>query len=319
MNKETAIVFCATFIGLFTSVIVFNLLIQSNLMPVRTASLADIDVQPEVAAASTTNDTVPTLEVPTQQSATKLATVVEKALAGSTGTYGIAIKNLRTGESYYRYEHKSFESASLYKLWVMAATYKQVKDGKLKESDVLTDDIVDLNSKFNIASESAERTDGSISLSVSSALQQMITISHNYSALLLTSQIKLSALSAFLNDSGLTESRIGEPPQTTASDTLKFFEKLYKGQLTDKTYTDKMLGLLKKQQLNQKLPKYLPDETVMAHKTGELDNVSHDAGIVYTPNGDYAIVILSDSKYPIGAEERIAKISKAVYNYFVSN
>jgi beta-lactamase class A len=319
MNKETAIVFCATFVGLLISIITFNLLIHSNILPSRTVSLADIDVRPEVAAASTTNEAVPSMAVTTQEQSTELAAVVDKALTGATGTYSVAIKNLKTGESYYKNEHKSFASASLYKLWVMGTTYKQIKDGKLKESDILTDDIVDLNNKFNIASESAERKDGAISLSVASALKQMITISHNYAALLLTSKVKLGSLSDFLNANGMTESNIGEPPKTTASDTMMFFNKLYKGELTDKEYTDKMLGLLKNQQLNHKLPKYLPDQTILAHKTGELDGVSHDAGIVYTDKGDYIIVILSDSKYPKGAEERIANISKAVYRYFVSN
>jgi beta-lactamase class A len=56
----------------------------------------------------------------------------------------------------------------------------------------------------------------------------------------------------------------------------------------------------------------------MAHKTGELGQVSHDGGIVYTEKGDYIIVVLSESTLPKGAEERIANISKDVYAYFMS-
>ena len=78
-----------------------------------------------------------------------------------------------------------------------------------------------------------------------------------------------------------------------------------------------MLDLLKSQKLNNKLPKYLPQEIDVAHKTGEIDSLTHDAGIVYAPTSDYIIVILSKSDYPPGAEERIADISRAVYEYFV--
>ena len=78
-----------------------------------------------------------------------------------------------------------------------------------------------------------------------------------------------------------------------------------------------MIGLLKMQKLNEKLPKYLPNGTVVAHKTGEIDFLTHDAGIIYTKNGDYIIAIFSESDYPPGAKERIAQISKAVYNYFL--
>ena len=77
-----------------------------------------------------------------------------------------------------------------------------------------------------------------------------------------------------------------------------------------------MMELLKNQKLNKKLPKYLPEGTVLAHKTGEIGWVSHDGGIVFQENGDYIIVVLSESSVPAGAEDRIAKISEAAYQYF---
>ena len=75
--------------------------------------------------------------------------------------------------------------------------------------------------------------------------------------------------------------------------------------------------MLKDQRLNRKLPADLPSNTVIAHKTGELGMFSHDAGIIYTPKGDYIIVVLSKSDTPAAAEKRIADISKAVYDYFL--
>ena len=95
-----------------------------------------------------------------------------------------------------------------------------------------------------------------------------------------------------------------------------FFEKLYRGELADKETSAKLLDLLNRQKLNNKLPRHLPSGTVIAHKTGELGRVSHDAGIVYTDKGEYIIVVLTESSAPLGAEERIADISKNVYTYF---
>ena len=97
-----------------------------------------------------------------------------------------------------------------------------------------------------------------------------------------------------------------------------FFEKLYKGELIDPMYSQKMLTLLKAQQINHKIPKYLPDTVMIAHKTGELDEFSHDAGIVYTAEGDYVIVLLSDSDNPRAAEEVLARTSESIYSYFTS-
>lgn len=242
--------------------------------------------------------------------------VVENSLLGTEGTYGIAIKNLKTKESYYKNEHRTFESASLYKLWVMATVFDQLQKGLLHEDDILSQNVQTLNDKFQIATENAELTDGVITLRISEALNKMITISDNYAALLLSEKVKLATVRKFLINHALTESTLGVPPQTTAGDIALFLEKLYNAELANSTYSEEMIDLLKNQSLNNKLPKYLPENVVIAHKTGELGSVTHDAGIVFGGNGDYVLVILSQSDTPRAAEERIAGISKSVYDYF---
>ncbi len=264
-----------------------------------------------------TTTPVPTQVLPVNNN--PLDPAIRSALDGTTGSYGIAIKNLKSNETYYANEHKSFEAGSLYKLWIMAVTFKQIQDGILKEDEVLSDEVDTLNKIFDIEPNTAELTDGTITLSVHDSLNQMITISHNYAALLLTQKIKLSSVAAFLKDNGFNESTVGTQggaPTSTPYDIALFFEKLYKGQLANELYTKEMIDLLKKQQLNNKLPRDLPQEIEVAHKTGEIDSVSHDAGIVFIPKGDYIIAVLSDTDLPSAAEDRIAAISKAVYNYF---
>ncbi|MEK7559542.1 MAG: serine hydrolase [Patescibacteria group bacterium] len=248
-----------------------------------------------------------------------LADVVQNELEDVKGQYAVVISNLKTGEGYSFNEHKSFDAGSLYKLWVMGEVFEQIREGKLSEDQVLSEEISLLNEKFKISSESAELTEGKIELPVYIALQRMITISDNYSALLLAWKLRLSKVTAYLTGHGLLESNVGgvdDFPTTTAYDAALFFEKLYKGELSDANSNSKMLELLKKQQLNKKLPKYLPSGTIIAHKTGELGLISHDAGIVYSPKGDYIIVIMTDTPRPADAEEKIARISKKVFDYF---
>lgn len=248
-----------------------------------------------------------------------LASAVQGALQGTHGTYAVVIKNFKTGQSYNFNEHLPFESASLYKLWVMAVVYQEIQNGDLTEDQVLSEDVTTLNKKFQIASEDAELTDGTITLSVKDALHQMITISSNYAALLLTEKVRLSSLDTFLKQYGFSESKVGingGDPMTTAADIALFYEKLYKDQLANAQYTNEMIDLLKQQALNEKIPNNLPDDIDIAHKTGEIDGFSHDAGIVYAPNGNYIIVVLTKSDMPAVANERIANISEAVYNYF---
>jgi len=261
-----------------------------------------------------------TLFINSQQNSEGLEKII-KLILKDDNNFGIVIKNLKTGERYYFNKDKTFETASLYKMWVMATAFNQIQNGKLKETDILSRDVKELNEDFNIASDAAELTEGTITWPVQNAIEKMIIISDNYSALLLTKRIGLSNVAAFLEKNGFVQSKVGidnRNPISTASEIALFLEKLYNGQLANKEYTDKMLDLLKNQQLNGKLSKSLPQDTVIAHKTGELGDISHDAGIVYTAKGDYVIIILSKTKLPLDANEKITGISKAVYNYFVN-
>lgn len=254
-----------------------------------------------------------------QTKSLSLKNTVENSLKGTEGTYGVAVRNLITNESYYLNEKKTFEVGSLYKLWIMATVYRQIQEEKISEDEALTGDIASLNEKFNISSDSAEFSEGIVSLTVKDALNQMITISHNYAALMLTEKIRLSRVADFLKEAGLNESFVGtdsRPPKSSATDIALFYEKLYKGELANELYTNEMFNLLKSQKLNDGLPKYLPAVTKVANKTGDIGWFKHDAGIVFTEKGDYILVVMSESDSPSGAQEKIAEISKSVYDYF---
>lgn len=225
---------------------------------------------------------------------------VEDSLYKTTGKYGIYIKNLKTGETYFLNEEERFDPGSLYKLKVMVLVFEKIKEGSLKEDDTLLADIKKLNEYFEIPDDAAEFSSGEIEFTIKSALEQMITISHNYAALSLTKEI---------NGEGLAK-------PTTPKEVAQFFEKLYKGEIIDKEYSQKMIDLLKKQKINDRIPKLLPKEVEVAHKTGDIEGFEHDAGIVFTPKGDYVFVALSESDMPDAAGKRIASLSKAVYDYF---
>lgn len=275
--------------------------------------------QPNVQKVQALITSIPTPQMTPANSPLKNA--VQSELVGTKGSYAVVVKNLKTQETYLFNEQKVYDAGSLYKLWIMAETYRQIKTDKLNEEDMLKQKIEALNEKFKISSESAEKKDGEIELSVNDATTRMITISDNYAALLLAEKIRLSNVITYLKVHDLVDSNLGadgKPPSATANDIANFFEKLYKGELADQEYTEKMLVLLKSQRINHKIPKYLPPEAVIAHKTGELDGFSHDAGIVYTPKSDYIIVVLSKSTDRAAANERIASVSKAVYNYFLN-
>lgn len=247
-----------------------------------------------------------------------LKEAVNKVLSGTKGNYAAYIKNLKTGETFAQNEHESFEAGSLYKLWLLGAVFEKIKDETLKEDEILSGDITDLNTSFDIASDEAELTEGQITLTAKDAIEQMITISHNYSALLLTSKVGSSKINDFILKYGFNESSVDPSIKTTASDMARFFEELYAGRIIDKEYSEKMLEILSRQKISDRIPEKLPQGIKVAHKTADIGFFEHDVGIVYSEKGDYIIVVLTETEFPQAAGEKIADLSEAVYNYFDS-
>lgn len=245
-----------------------------------------------------------------------ISRLVKKELNDAEGEYAVVIKNLKDGTSFVHNKDTEFDSASLYKLWVMAEAFEQIKSGSLSKEKELSQMRSVLFEKYKLSTDSADFEDKEVKMTVSYAIEQMITVSDNDAALLLSWEVGLSNVAQFLKNNGFANSSIAQPPATTASDIALFFEKLYKGELVSRDASDEMLEILSRQRLNDRIPKYLPQNTKVAHKTGELGAYKHDAGIVYSEEGDYIIVVLSKTKSQKKAAETISKISEAVYNYF---
>ncbi len=258
-----------------------------------------------------------------------LEKIVKEKLLENDKDYGVVIKNLKTGENYSINGEKEFQSASLYKLWVMGVAFQKIRSGQISEREVLTgsvkvfDEILSDATPTPSVTASSEPTiepspteEKKISYLVGEAIEKMITASDNYAALLVASRSGSFAVTNFLKEYQFDNSNFRQPPKTTAKDIGSFFEKLYNGEIIDKDYSKKMIDILKKQTLNDRIPKYLPGNLEIAHKTGELINFKHDGGIVFTKKGDYIIVVLSDTKDPRETSEKIANFSKEIYDYF---
>ena len=266
--------------------------------------------------------TIPVEDIKTEN---KLDVIV-KTDFGKTTDYAVVIKNFKTGEEVLFNEDMQFNSASLYKLWVFAVAMQQIKNGDINPDEVISgdknkyDEILGIITPEPTSEDSTEEGEQQeavyISMSISNAIEKMITESDNYAALLLTQKVGYKNVDKFLIDYGLNDSSFGSPPKTTAGDIASYYEMLYKGEIIDKTISSEMIDILKRQTLNDRIPKYIPEDVVVAHKTGELFGAKHDAGIVYSKNGDYIIIVLSQTDNEAIAAEKIAKFSEDIYNYF---
>ena len=105
-------------------------------------------------------------------------------------------------------------------------------------------------------------------------------------------------------------------------ETIRLFEKAHKGEVVSAKMCQEMLGHMKKCDDALKLKRLLPRGTVVAHKTGSVDKIKTDAGIIYTPGGPVAVCVLTadneDQRWEDdnAAHVLIGKVGKEVYDYF---
>ncbi len=250
----------------------------------------------------------------------QLQAIVNDVVGDLGGTWGIAVKKLDTGQYAAFKGDKQQVSASLYKLWVLAELYHQASLGQvsLDDSAVVTYD----DAYFDSLQNDLNLPPG-ISLTLRRAAYLMITLSDNTAAALLVRNLGADNISNFMAQNGLNHSLfdwsgIGDN-LTTPLDMMHYLEMMATSKMVDADSSEEMINTLLDQQINNRLPAGLPDEARIAHKTGDLDSLLHDVGIIYGPSGPFVIVAMSSDLNSLDdAFINMPELARRVYQYFNS-
>lgn len=212
-------------------------------------------------------------------------------------------------------------SASLYKEGVMVAAYAAIAQGTFAPTQTVTT----TQQELDFYGDDPASPPGTV-LTITAALERMITISDNTAAGALVGLLGYPAVNAAFATAGMPHSHMGTPPGTlhsvsarlavtTAADQAAFYSRLLTGTVVSPAASEAMLELLEGQQENDRLPVLLPAGTVMAHKTGELDDVRNDAGIMFTPRGPLICVVLTNAQANLEATDHaMAAVARLVYD-----
>ncbi|MDO9154001.1 MAG: serine hydrolase [Paludibacter sp.] len=108
---------------------------------------------------------------------------------------------------------------------------------------------------------------------------------------------------------------------TTAEDVFKLFEFINEGVSTGNKYILTLNEILKRQEHNSIIPQLLPVRLRIAHKTGTIKSIIHDAGIISSDDGiNYILVILSKNLVDVKkAIPVFTKISALFYKFVIEN
>lgn len=211
-----------------------------------------------------------------------LAADLDELNAAYPDQLGFVLINEQTGEAITTNESRIFTSASLYKLFLTYAILDQVDAGVLSLQDQMAD-----------------------GATIDDYLTSTITVSANEPAKELAHLIGWENIETFIHEQGFVSTSFNPyleydgiyyngDLETTPAEVAFLLERLLEGELLSEASTKYFLGLLGNQQLVYALNTGLSSDVTFAHKTGLLDDVSHDAGILSMDGQNYIVAVLTD-------------------------
>jgi beta-lactamase class A len=238
---------------------------------------------------------------------------IERLITASGADVAVAWQplNARRGEQILINTSTRFHAASTMKLPVMIELFKQVARKKLRLDDTLVvsnhfTSMVD-GSPYEISADGD--SDGDVYRAIGQPMtlgllcEHMITRSSNLAANLLIVKLGPKNVQATINRLGASGMQVvrgvgdqkafdhGLNNTTDAMGLFTLLRKIGRGEVISRAASADMVEILKRQTANDGIPSGLPAGTAVAHKTGTITGIHHDAAIVYAPR-PYVLVLL---------------------------
>jgi beta-lactamase class A len=271
---------------------------------------------------------VPPLDAPAELHA-RFAELEATAHARSMG---IAISDLQSGAKFTYHADRWFHAASTIKLAILVGVY-----GAIHRGDLLPQSRVHVRNRFLSAYDGSPyrvRVDRDANaevhrqigrtMRVSELAEHMITSSSNLATNLLLDLVGLDVLQQTLDVFGLEGLDLrrgvederafehGINNRVTANGLVGLLTLIGEERAFSPTLSRQMLDVLHGQHFKSGIPAGLPREARVAHKTGEISTIAHDAGLVYLPDRKpYALAILTE--WDPSTPGRSATIAAASY------
>jgi len=223
------------------------------------------------------------------------------ALAAPHGNkVGIAFLDLKTGWTFSLNGSREFPAASVAKVPVMAAAYHLADSGLLD----LDQKVLFLESDKLGGAGVLQWLKGNRQYSLWNLMRLMITLSDNTATRLVVNTVGLPAIAAYVKNIGLKQTRIidptmlVEPPYpnnnlTSPDDLAKVMAMIHNCRGFSKKSAKQMIAWMNYQRYRWGIWRGVPPGTYVADKTGQLEGILNDAGIVYTKKGNYVLSIFT--------------------------
>ena len=249
----------------------------------------------------------------------------------------VALHDAESGAELQYDADRWFHGASTIKIAILLAVYGEIDRGRLAPQSRLH-----VRNRFLSAYDGsafrilADRdADSEVHASIGKTMRvselalHMIAMSSNLATNLLLDLIGLEAVQRTIERFGLTGLDIHRGVEdekafehdivnrVTANGLVGLLRLIAEERAYSPELSREMLDILHQQEFKKGIPARLPRDVRVAHKTGDISSVAHDAGVVYAPGRKpYVVAILTEWAADAGSRSpTIASISHAVYDY----
>ena len=257
----------------------------------------------------------------------KLAAQLDRAADELHGVMGFAIKDLTSGEAFYRNADLVFPTASSIKLTVLLELERQDQDGKLslremhtiRHSELPTGDTDPILHMLG---------DGTATMTLRDIATFMVVLSDNGATNILIDRAGMDNVNAEIARVGLKQTRLrrkmidieaareGRENVSTPRELSELLEIIHGGRALDAAHTKDYFDLIS-QPKDSLFNKALPPDVRIADKPGTLDAVRCDAGIIEIPGRPFVMTVMTT--YLANSEEgerAVKEVARTVYDYF---
>jgi len=259
---------------------------------------------------------------------------VEQRIAASGAEVAVVFRSLDGKDRLELRPTESFHAASTMKVGVMLELFRQARAGIVHLDDALPvrnefHSIVD-GSVFHLDpgddSDNGPYEKAGSSMTLAQLCEAMITKSSNLATNLLMEKLGIASIQATVNANGgqgLHIVRVLEDGKafekginntTTAAGLAGLLERIARGKAVDAAASEQMVAILKRQTFNEAIPAGLPPGIPVAHKTGEITRIHHDAGIVYARRPFLLVLLVRGIEERDKSSALMADVTRLLYD-----
>ena len=273
------------------------------------------------------------LLLPQPPSQGDLEPVLRRVIAASGAEVAVAYRTLDGRAELTIDPDKPFHAASTMKVPIMIELFRQARVGTLELDDTLVvknefRSIVDGSPyTLSVGDDSDKEVYAAVGtpMTLRRLCELMITVSSNFAVNLLIERVGVDNVRRTVSSLGADGMQVlrgvedqkafdkGLNNTTTARGLMVLLEKLAHGKAVDADSDAAMIEILKRQHFNDAIPAGVPPGTVVAHKTGSITRIHHDAGIVYGPRPYVLVILVRGLEDQKKSAALMADISRIVY------